>query len=90
VFCAWYPIKDLSIGDALAAAARAGGFPQTLRAEFCAYPIDGKAMAGGGLVIVNTPWKLDERLEALCRELHPILGEGHGSWRVEWVDTPPP
>ena len=83
IYCAWYPIKDHAIGDALAKAARAGGWPKPLRAEFLAYPIDGVGMAGGGLMIVNAPWKLDENLEALCRELHPLLGEAHGSWRVE-------
>ena len=88
VFCAWYPIKDHRIGDALAGAARGGGFPKTLRAEYLAYPVDGARMAGGGLMIVNAPWKLDEGLEALCQELHPILGEAHGSWRVEWVTNP--
>jgi 23S rRNA (adenine2030-N6)-methyltransferase len=88
IFCAWYPIKDHAIGDALAAAARVGAWPKGLRAEFLAYPLDGAQMAGGGLLIVNAPWKLDEKLEALCRELHPILGEGHGSWRVEWVVRP--
>jgi 23S rRNA (adenine2030-N6)-methyltransferase len=82
IFCAWYPVKDHRIGDALAAAARTG-WPKPLRAEFLAYPIDGEAMAGGGLLILNAPWQLDEKLEALCRELHPILGEGHGSWRVQ-------
>ena len=88
IFAAWYPIKDPAIGDSLAAAARAGGFPKTLRAEFLAYPLDGVDMAGGGLLIVNAPWKLDQKLEALCTELHPILGEGHGSWRVVWVAGP--
>ena len=83
VFCAWYPIKDHKVGDTLANAARNGGWPKALRAEFLAYPIDGVAMAGGGLLMLNAPWKLDEKLETLCRELHPILGEGHGSWRVE-------
>ena len=87
IFCVWYPIKDRKIGDALAKAARAGDFPKTLRAEFLAYPLDGEAMAGGGLLIANAPWKLGEQLDVLCRELHPILGEGHGSWRVE---SPPP
>jgi 23S rRNA (adenine2030-N6)-methyltransferase len=87
VFAAWYPIKDQAIGDELAAAARAGGFPKTLRAEFLVYPMDGAAMAGGGLLIANAPWKLDEKLEALCRELHPILGEGHGSWQIEWITS---
>ena len=88
VFCAWYPIKDHVIGDALANAARIGGWPKTLRAEFLAYPLDGEAMAGGGLLIMNAPWRLDEKLEALCRELHPILGEGHGSWRIDQLNPP--
>ena len=87
IFCAWYPVKDRKVGDALAAAAHAGGWPKTLRAEFLAYPMDGVGMAGGGLLIVGAPWKLDEKLEALCAELHPILGEGRGSWRVDWVVT---
>jgi 23S rRNA (adenine2030-N6)-methyltransferase len=89
IFCAWYPVKDHAIGDALAASARAGGWPKPLRAEFLAYPLDGASMAGGGLLIVNAPWKLDEKLEALCRELHPILGEGHGSWRVDLLPAAP-
>jgi len=90
IFCAWYPIKDRAIGDALQKAARDGGFPKALRAEFLAYPMNGTDMAGGGLLTCNTPWKLDDELRALCEALHPMLGEGHGSWRVEWVDNPPP
>jgi 23S rRNA (adenine2030-N6)-methyltransferase len=82
---AWYPVKDDQIGGALAAATSA--FPKTLRAEFLAYPRDGVRMAGGGLVLWNAPWKLDEKLRALCAELHPILGEGHGSWRVEQLSS---
>jgi 23S rRNA (adenine2030-N6)-methyltransferase len=88
IFCAWYPVKDHAIGDALAKAAHGGGWPKPLRAEFLAYPLDGASMAGGGLLIANAPWQLDAELEALCRELHPILGEGHGSWRVEWINPP--
>jgi len=83
IFMAWYPVKDAAIGDALAAAASA--FPKTLRAEFLAYPQDGVQMAGGGLIISNAPWKLDEKLRALCEELHPVLGEGHGSWRADYL-----
>jgi 23S rRNA A2030 N6-methylase RlmJ len=36
------------------------------------------------LLIVNAPWRLDERLTALCEELAEVLGEG-GSWRVDWL-----
>jgi 23S rRNA (adenine2030-N6)-methyltransferase len=81
IFAAWYPVKDSEIGDALSSAARR--FPKALRAEFLAYRPDGARMAGGGLLIVNAPWKLDEALSALCETLHPLLGEGHGRWRVD-------
>jgi len=83
IFAAWYPIKDGRIGDILAGAAAVGRFPKALRAEFCAYPHDGLTMAGGGLLIANAPWKLDEKLEALCRELAPMLGNGGSSWTVK-------
>jgi 23S rRNA (adenine2030-N6)-methyltransferase len=89
LFAAWYPIKDGRIGDMLAGGAKVGGFPKALRAEFCALRRDGAAMAGGGLLIANAPWKLDERLEALCRELAPLLGEGRASWRVEALSPLP-
>ena len=84
---AWYPIKDGLIGAALARAAVAGGFPKTLRAEFSPYPRDGVSLAGGGLLIVNAPWRLDERIAALCEELSGLLGGGDG-WTVDWRTQP--
>ncbi|HEY1753434.1 MAG TPA: 23S rRNA (adenine(2030)-N(6))-methyltransferase RlmJ [Caulobacteraceae bacterium] len=85
IFMAWYPVKDRVIGDALAAAATRTPFPKALRAEFLPYRPDGVAMAGGGLLIVNAPWKLDEKLTALCRELVPLMSDGRGTWAVEWL-----
>jgi len=87
-FMAWYPIKDSLIGDGLARAAKAGGFPKTLRAEFLPYPRDNLRLAGGGLLICNAPWRLDERLTALCEELGGLLGDGQASWRVDWLSPP--
>ena len=81
-FMAWYPIKDGLIGAALARAAIAGGFPKTLQAEFSPFERDGVRLAGGGLLIVNAPWKLDERLAALGVELSGRLGEGRAGWSV--------
>lgn len=86
-FMAWYPVKDGLIGAALARAAAAGGFPKTLRAEFSPYPRDGVSLSGGGLMIVNAPWRLDERLTALCQELSGRLGDG-GGWAVDWLAQP--
>jgi 23S rRNA (adenine2030-N6)-methyltransferase len=85
VFMAWYPVKDGAIGASLARAAAEGGWPKTLQAEFLAYPQDNLTLAGGGLIVCNAPWKLDEKLEALCEALSGVLGEGRGRWSVEAV-----
>jgi len=87
-YMAWYPIKDARIGDALAAAARDTPFPKALRAEFVPYAQDGLIMAGGGLLICNAPWRLDEKLTALCEELAPLLGDGAARWSVDWLTQP--
>jgi 23S rRNA (adenine2030-N6)-methyltransferase len=43
-------------------------------------------MAGAGLVIVNPPWQLDERLKELLPQLHRLLSpEGQGETSVEWL-----
>jgi 23S rRNA (adenine2030-N6)-methyltransferase len=90
IFLAWYPIKDGRIGDLLWGAAMVGQFPKALRAECSPYRRDGVTMAGSGLLVCNAPWKLDEKLSALCRELSAKLGEGEGSWSVKTLGDPPP
>lgn len=88
IFCLWYPIKDGKIGDELSAAAKSGCFPSALRSEFLPYQVDGQTLAGSGLLICNTPWKLNEKIEALCRELQPLLGNKKSRWTVSWINEP--
>lgn len=88
IFLAWYPIKDRRIGDFLAEMAKAARFPKCLQAEFRPYAEDGARLAGGGILVCNTPWKLDERLAALCDELRGPLGDGAGDATIDWL-TPP-
>jgi 23S rRNA (adenine2030-N6)-methyltransferase len=85
VFMAWYPIKDRQIAETLSNAAIAAAFPKTLRAEFLAGPEDGVTLAGGGLIICNAPWRLDEKLAALGQDLNGRLGVGGGRWAVDWL-----
>jgi 23S rRNA (adenine2030-N6)-methyltransferase len=80
-FMIWYPIKDRKISDALSAAARA--WPKSLRAELLPYAEGESSLPGGGLVFVNTPWMLDEKLHALNQELLGRLGAGNGSCSQE-------
>jgi len=83
VFMAWYPIKDRKISAALSAAAVGGPFPKTLRAEFSPFLWEENGLPGSGLLICNAPWKLDEKLAALCEELSGILGGGSARWSVD-------
>ncbi|MBY5812561.1 23S rRNA (adenine(2030)-N(6))-methyltransferase RlmJ [Rhizobium leguminosarum] len=86
IFCLWYPYKTSLIGDTLAEFAVDHAFPDTLRAEFLAFPADGVSLAGGGLLICNTPWKFDENLSQLCEELKSAFKKS--TYSVSWVIQP--
>ncbi len=86
IFVGWYPAKDRSVGDMLARAAE--GFPKALRVEFLPYAAGESSLPGSGLIVCNTPWKLDEKLRSLCGELSRLLGRGRGTWTVEWITEP--
>jgi 23S rRNA (adenine2030-N6)-methyltransferase len=81
IFMAWYPIKDRTLSGALAAAA--ADFPKTLRAEFSPFAWEENSLPGSGLMICNAPWKLDEKLAALCEELSGLLGSGKAHWTLD-------
>ena len=83
MFAAWYPAKDGKIGAALSAAATTAPFPKALRAEFSPFLWEEAGLPGSGLLICNAPWKLDEKLSALCAELSGLLGNGHARWSVD-------
>jgi len=85
VFMAWYPIKDRRIAETLAAAAVGEAWPKTVRAEFQIRPRDDLGLAGGGIIVCNAPWKLDEALVALGTDLIALLGTGGASCAVDWL-----
>ncbi len=83
IFMAWYPIKDRKVSSALSAAAAATPFPKALRAEFSPFLWEESSLPGSGLLICNGPWKLDEKLAALCEELSALLGNGSARWSLD-------
>lgn len=85
IYCLWYPIKDASIGNSLRQAVIEHAYPKSLNLEFLPYRQDGMSLAGSGLIICNTPWRIDERAEELFREITPRLGDGRGSWTIRWL-----
>ena len=85
VFLAWYPIKDRAIAETLTLAAVETPFPKTLRAEFQIRPRDDQTLTGGGIIVCNAPWRLDEALIALGEDLGRLMGDGASSCSVDWL-----
>jgi 23S rRNA (adenine2030-N6)-methyltransferase len=78
VFAAWYPIKDEREihhwHDAFATAVGS----ETLASEMWLYPRDSKvALNGSGMLIVNPPYQLAERMQTWLPELQARLDVGH-------------
>jgi 23S rRNA (adenine2030-N6)-methyltransferase len=68
MYAVWYPLKD-RIGIEQIKEAYDLANPPTLAVEFLRSPIDGLTFAGSGLLIVNPPYGIADRLEALGAEL---------------------
>ncbi len=84
VYAAWYPIKDereiRAWHESFARAITA----ETLISELWLYPRDSKvALNGSGLLVVNPPYQVDERMRLWLPELQARLDVGHsGGTRV--------
>jgi 23S rRNA (adenine2030-N6)-methyltransferase len=83
IFVGWYPVKDRSITRELRARCRPANLP-TLCCEFVREPMNGVTLVGSGLVICNPPWRFDEKLRGLCRELVAAFEERVGHYSVQW------
>jgi len=78
IYAAWYPIKDerevRAWHDTFARAVSA----ETLVSEMWLYPRDSKvALNGSGMLIVNPPYQLAERMAVWLPELQAQLDTGH-------------
>jgi 23S rRNA (adenine2030-N6)-methyltransferase len=90
VYVAWYPIKDeREVRAWLEGFARTVS-NETIAGELWLYPRDSKvALNGSGLLIVNPPWQLAERMEIWLPELHAQLDVGHpGGTRITKLTRP--
>jgi 23S rRNA (adenine2030-N6)-methyltransferase len=91
IFLLWYPLKERSGPDRLAAALRPGAAariaPKVLRVEIEWTPMASGRLSGAGLIVVNPPWRLAEELQQrLLPTLLPVLGPpAVGAGRVDWL-----
>ena len=91
VVAVWFPIKDeRDAGPWTAAFARAVQ-RETLSSELWLYPRDSRvALNGSGMLIVNPPYQLAERMAVWLPELHARLDAGHaGGNSVRMIGSGP-
>lgn len=83
-YAIWYPIKLASETDRWIDALTAKLATPALRTELWLQPRDSRAgLNGSGLLVLNPPWLLDERLRQTLPALHALLAEtAAGGWSV--------
>ena len=75
----WYPIKDERDTAAWHAALTGELDCELLAAELSLYPPDSRvALNGSGMLILNPPYQLAERMQIWLPQLHARLDLGHG------------
>lgn len=87
IYAVWYPIKDRRSVQRWQRRMVQIGSAKILLAELSVYPEDvPQRLNGCGMLIVNPPWQLDERLKGLLPRLLALLAVGEGgSARVQWL-----
>ncbi|HVP33035.1 MAG TPA: 23S rRNA (adenine(2030)-N(6))-methyltransferase RlmJ [Steroidobacteraceae bacterium] len=77
VFAAWYPIKEQRVAAAWHADWLRHIAAPTLASELWLYPRDSRvALNGSGLLIVNPPWQIEQRMRTWLAELGACLSVG--------------
>jgi 23S rRNA (adenine2030-N6)-methyltransferase len=81
VYAIWYPIKRLAPVRRFHEEVVSLGARRVLVAELCIYPPDSRAVSlnGCGVLVINTPWQVDEKLALALPALHRALDAKAGT-----------
>jgi 23S rRNA (adenine2030-N6)-methyltransferase len=87
VLLIWYPLLPSGAHQTLLNSLKASGVRKIWRSELKqrAQGADQHGMYGSGMLIVNPPWGLNERLAGAMADITPLLGEQsqyHSDWLV--------
>jgi 23S rRNA (adenine2030-N6)-methyltransferase len=82
-YALWYPIKARGALDRFHGALAEAGLRKLLAVEFVATPDE--ALRGAGMVLINPPWQIADKLAALLADLGPALGRPDAARRVDWL-----
>lgn len=86
IYLLWYPIKDRPAIWRFHESLVATGIPKILAAEFIYRPeTDHESLNGSGLILINPPWKVDEKLKSIFAALHNSLQTKFCGDQFFWV-----
>jgi 23S rRNA (adenine2030-N6)-methyltransferase len=90
VFVVWYPIKDARDTDRWIGGLAARLGRELLRAELWIHPPDSRvALNGSGLLVLNAPHRIAERMRAWTAELRSLIGTHGAGERVDTLNAAP-
>lgn len=86
LFMLWYPIKERPAIWRFHEQLIASGIPKILAAEFVyREETDHARLNGSGLILVNPPWQMDEKLKLFFAALHNRLQTDYQGERISWL-----
>lgn len=86
IYMIWFPIKELKPIKEFYAALKDLRIPKILSVEFLRNPpITPETLNGTGLVIINPPWKIEEKIVPALETLLKIFEFKEGDVRLEWL-----
>ncbi|MGR2738580.1 23S rRNA (adenine(2030)-N(6))-methyltransferase RlmJ [Billgrantia sp. Q4P2] len=84
VVLVWYPLLPAARHEALLEGLRDGGLRKIWRSELMLRsPGEERGMYGSGMLVINPPWGLDEKLAAAMARVAPLLGEA-SRYQADW------
>ena len=91
LYMAWYPIKERPAIWRFHEKLATSGAPKILVAEFCfREETRHDQLNGSGLILINPPWQMDDKLRALFPALHHALGTPHRGSTVKYLTEETP
>ncbi|PMR74701.1 23S rRNA (adenine(2030)-N(6))-methyltransferase RlmJ [Billgrantia endophytica] len=88
VMLVWYPLLPAGRHQVLLDELREGGLRKIWRSELSLREpaVDERGMYGSGMLVINPPWGLDERLATAMASVVPLLGSASRHQADWWVE----
>lgn len=85
-FAIWYPMLKAGNHKDMLHKLKFSGIRNILKAEFCVKDSTDERMYGSGMLIINPPWQLDQRLQVVNELLYKHLAAKDASVpSIEWL-----